>query len=507
MYKSLKIQFWTTGIVSLSLLIGCYSKNNAPKLDIIEDQMKVKELINAVHAFLRVGIREISQAYEAEQGGKKLLFVPADAVIEEDSDELKAYTILKVEQNNWNKLIQKAHPGLTPDRSVKLPDNAITDEQKIKGFINSLLPTEILKSSLCGDQNDPPLVIYETKSNLFSKHIFVEEPALQIATRYLGYEHNAHFKNTIMVVVAHSEDWKALDEKVNARRHEIEESKQAAKSRLDLRGKLSEKSAKESIRTLSKRGASPIGISESKLLNAYIIPPTGNDIRESGINIAAKTINMLAPANQKGYMSKDTYYEVFKLHAPKSFGEKVHNWGSKTSTGFKLAGVTAAVIAIPATGGASSLAIPLAFLVPSLVDDLLPTDLGISPGQLAEYSTGYLGTRGAAEYESHTKFENCVQAIRSDIKKGKPVIVFWTLTSKSAQYAAVVGATNTEFIVMQPDGFLYRLSYADMKTLMKRRFWSYVGVVTTHKNYHLVRFKDTAGQEKGFLDRVRFWRN
>lgn len=511
MYKSLKIQFWATGIVSLSLLAGCYSKHDVSKLDIIENQNKAQKLVNTISAdaLHRVKIQGISQAYEAEQDGQKLLFVPADAVIEKGADELEAYTLVKVERSSWERLIQKAHPELNLDRSIKLPSNAITDEREVKRLINGLQSTELVKSLLCGNKNEPAITIYETKGGFPPKHIFVEEPALQIATRHLRYKDNKRFfKDAIIVVVAQTEDWKALDEKVEARKHEIEISKEGVKTALDREGKLSEVSAKTSIEAFP---AEAIGIDKFRLYNALIIPESGNSVQKSGVNISARAINMLAPAHKRGYMSKDVYDNIFQSKAPKSFGDRVHKFSTRGLTGIRLVALAAAVgsvVAAPFTGGASLL-IPIAFLAPALIDDLLPTDLGISPGQLAEYSAGYLGTVGAkesAEYEPHSKFEDCVQAIRSDVKKGKPVIVFWTLTSKSAQYAAVVGVTDAEFIIMQPDGYLYRLRKNAMKVLMKRQFWSYVGVVTTHKNYHLVRFKDVKKKKKGVFNKLKFWK-
>ena len=224
------------------------------------------------------------------------------------------------------------------------------------------------------------------------------------------------------------------------------------------------------------------------------IPPQ-SDSWSCGINSAAKGIYMFGH-----HMSKAEYKDKFLPNAPKSISkEKITRTGDRMMVG-GTAAFCAGVLLVPFTGGASlAVALPawgtsvVGFGV-SVTGGEISSDVGPRPKRLAKYIADYLPGNRKAEYESYNDFWTCAKYIRDNLRGGKPVIVFWAFSATKAHYINVVGVLidendrPEEFVVMDTDNCLYKLSWQDMQRFMKREFASYALTATTFNNYHLVRF-------------------
>ena len=134
-------------------------------------------------------------------------------------------------------------------------------------------------------------------------------------------------------------------------------------------------------------------------------------------------------------------------------------------------------------------------IVTAAIGDTISSDVGPRPADLAAYITDFLpGTKGAS-YHSFHDFGACARAIRDDLRRGEPVIVFWAFGAALAHYVTVVGVSvdsnddPQEFVIMDTNNCLYRYSRQEMEYLMRQDFASYVLVgATDTADYHMVRF-------------------
>ena len=199
---------------------------------------------------------------------------------------------------------------------------------------------------------------------------------------------------------------------------------------------------------------------------------------------------------------RENYFRnTFLEHAPKSIDKNItfENGRNIVVGGTAVYGVC--LLLAPFTGGAS-LAVGLPALggviaggATATVGDAISSDVGPAPKALAKYVTGYLPGTKRARYCAYDDFWECAKVIRDDLRRGDPVIVFWSLAATSAHYVNVVGVSvdnndlPEEFIIMDTDNRLYQLGYQDMRFLMKREFAYYaLTAATTWDNYHMVRF-------------------
>ena len=200
-------------------------------------------------------------------------------------------------------------------------------------------------------------------------------------------------------------------------------------------------------------------------------------------------------------MSETHFRNTFLPNAPRFFQRQAV---SNTGQGMAIGGMSVAaagIILAPFTGGAT---VPLALagwgtamggVGAVAAGELAPTDTGVEPEDLAEHITNYLPDNRHARYCYYDDFWECAKKIRNDLRRGDPVIVFWSYSPTSAHYVNVVGVSvdsndlPEEFVIMETDGSLRRLSYQDMRFLMKRQFRSYTafGILEPY-NYHIIRF-------------------
>ncbi|MEM9417305.1 MAG: hypothetical protein AAF963_03045, partial [Bacteroidota bacterium] len=393
---------------------------------------------------------------------------------------------------------------------LKVAVEIITEDAQVKELIESIRPDELLERPLVTDDKDEGAILTYVIKQQDQDLMFVPTYLLEEATsRLLSYYQDIH--KVQMVAVKQDEDWKEIGAKMRLEVKNAEVNKERAKLVVD-HARLSGSSAQESIEKFFKRPYSSqkwIRVCDKKtMLKAVNTIFPAKEQKYYGVNAAAKAINMV------GRMSKEQYQMMFARDAPDSFGERFNKASRWTITGARVIGLAAiigAALAGSVTFGAS-IAIPAAFLAAGLVPDITPNDLGPSPRQIAAYITTYLketGQKNAAEYDSYNDFKECAKVIRDQLKAKKPVIAFWTITEKTAQYVNVVGVRvendqSTEFVIMKEDGYLYHLNSANMKALMKRGFLSYAVVATSWKDYHLIRFQ-RAGKKRHFLSKLKFW--
>lgn len=214
-----------------------------------------------------------------------------------------------------------------------------------------------------------------------------------------------------------------------------------------------------------------------------------------GPNSAAKAIHMF------GHNMSEAYYRnTFLPDAPRFFNRQtVSNIGEGMAVGGGSVAIVGIILA-PFTGGAT---IPLALVGYGAtmggvglvaVGEFAPSDTGVKPENLAKHITNYLPGTKKALYKSYDDFWECAKIIRDDLRRGDPVIVFWSFSAIQAHYVNVVGVSvdnsdlPEEFVIMDTNNRLYKLNWQDMRTLMKREFAFYALTATTCDDYHMVRF-------------------
>ena len=80
------------------------------------------------------------------------------------------------------------------------------------------------------------------------------------------------------------------------------------------------------------------------------------------------------------------------------------------------------------------------------------------------------------------------------MRRGDPVIAFWTYSATQAHYVNIVGVSvdngdlPEDFAIMDTNNCLYRYNYQDMRDLMKREFTFWATVIGSTADYHIIRF-------------------
>ena len=215
-----------------------------------------------------------------------------------------------------------------------------------------------------------------------------------------------------------------------------------------------------------------------------------------GPNSAAKAIHLFGEN-----ISKSTYRSAFRPSAPRKFSkERTRSTGVNVTTTGAVMMIAGGLLA-PFTGG-GSLALTLGLGGAGLnvvgagtatVGEYAPSDSGVTPKDLAKHVTRYLPGSKYAKHKSYNDFWECAKDIRADMRRGDPVIVFWTYTATQAHYVNIVGVSvdkkdlPEDFVIMDTDNCLHRYNYKDMRYLMKREFATWAFAAGTD-DYHIIRF-------------------